>query len=53
MTHAVKHDGRHKAQLVAGGHLAETPIDSACSSVVSLRGARRLAFMGELNDLRI
>ena len=33
---AVKHDGRHKARFVAGGHLAETHIDSACSSVVSL-----------------
>jgi len=38
---------------VAGGHLTETPIDSACSSVVSLRGARLLAFAGELNGLKI
>jgi len=30
-----------------------TPIDSACSSVVSLRGARLLAFTGELNGLKI
>jgi len=37
MVCAVKHDGRHKGRLVAGGHLAETPVDSACSSVVSLR----------------
>jgi len=35
MAHAVKHDGRHKARPVAGGHLTETPIDSVCSSVVS------------------
>jgi len=53
MVHAVKHDGRHKARLVAGGHLAEKPIDSVCSSVVSLRGVRLLAFIGELNDLKI
>jgi len=53
MVHAVKHDGRHKAQLVAGGHLAETPIDSVCSSVISLRGVRLLAFVGELNGLKI
>ena len=33
---AVKHDGRHKARLVAGGHLTETPIDS----VYSLQGIR-------------
>ena len=24
----VKHDGRHKARLVSGGHLTETPIYS-------------------------
>jgi len=34
----VKHDGRHKAHLIAGGHLAETPINSVYSSVVSLHG---------------
>jgi len=34
MVCAVKHDGRHKARLVAGGHLTEAPVDSACSSVV-------------------
>ena len=49
--HAVKHDGRHKARLVAGGHLTETPIDSVYSSVVSLRGTRLLTFIAELNDL--
>ena len=38
--YTVKHDGRHKARLVAGGHLTETPIDSVYSSVVSLRGVR-------------
>jgi len=53
MACAVKHDGRHKVQLVAGGHLTETPVDSACSSVVSLRGARLLAFIGEPNGLKI
>jgi len=55
MVCAVKHDCRHKARLVVGGHLgdlAETPIDSVCSSVVSLRGARLLAFTGELIDLK-
>ena len=48
---AVKHDGRHKARLVAGGHLTETPIDSVYSSVVSLRGIRMLTFLAELNGL--
>jgi hypothetical protein len=53
MVYAVKHDGRHKSRLVAGGHLTETPIDSVYSSVVSLRGIRILAFLGELNDLKV
>jgi len=53
MAYAVKHDGRHKAQLVAGGHLTETPVDSVCSSVISSRGVRLLAFIGELNDFKI
>ena len=34
----VKHDGRHKARLVADGHLTEVPVDSVYSGVVSLRG---------------
>jgi hypothetical protein len=50
---AVKHDGRHKARLVAGGHLTETPIDSVYSSVVSLRGIRMLTFIAELNDMEL
>ena len=49
----VKHDGRHKARLVAGGHLTEVPLDSVYSSVVSLRGLRLTIFLGELNDLDI
>jgi len=52
VVHAVKHDGRHKARLVAGGDLTETPIDSACSSVVSLQGIRIFAFPGEPNGLK-
>ena len=38
-THLVydcKHDGRHKARMVADGHLTEVPLDSICSGVVSL-----------------
>ena len=53
MVFAVKHDGRHKARLVAGGHLTDTPIDSVYSSVVSLRGIRILTFIAELNDMEI
>ena len=46
-----KHDGRHKARLVADGHLTEVPLSSACSDVVSLRGIRLVLFLAELNGL--
>ena len=47
----VKHDGRHRARLVADGHLTDVPIDSVYSGVVSLRGLRLLLFIAELNGL--
>lgn len=53
LVYAVKHDGRHKARLVAGGHLTDTPIDSVYSSVVSLRGIRIITFIAELNNLEV
>ena len=33
----VKHDGRHKARLVADGHLTDVPLMIVYSGVVSLR----------------
>ena len=36
----VKHDGRHKARMVADGHLTDVPLTSVYSGVVSLRGIR-------------
>ena len=53
LVYACKHDGRHKARLVAGGHLTDTPIDSVYSSVVSLRGIRILTFLAELNNCEL
>ena len=47
----VKHDGRHKARLVADGHLTDVPLESVYSGVVSLRGIRILVFLAELNQL--
>ena len=47
----VKHDGRHKARLVADGHLTEVPLSSVYSGVVSLRGIRLVLFLAELNGL--
>ena len=49
----IKHDGRHKARLVAGGHLTDVPDDSVYSSVVSLRDLRLVVFAGEQNGLDI
>ena len=49
----VKHDGRHRARLVAGGHLTDIPVDSVYSGVVSLRGFRLLVFLAELNGLEV
>ena len=47
----IKHDGWHKARLVAGGHLTDEPDDSVYSSVVSLRDLRLVIFAGEQNEL--
>src|SRR5687768_17921135 len=47
----VKHDGRHKARLVADGHFTDIPMDSVYSGVVSLRGLRMFLFISELNGL--
>ena len=43
---AVKFDGRHKARLVADGHLTPEPIENIYSGVVSLRNLRLVIFLG-------
>jgi len=53
MVYDVKHDGRHKARMVAGGHRTSTPVDSVYSGVVSLTGVRLVTFLAELNDLEL
>ena len=53
MVYAVKHDGRHKARFVAGGHLTQPPDNSVYSSVVSLRSLRIIILAAELNNLEI
>ena len=50
---AVKFDGRHKARLVADGHLTPEPIENIYSCVVSLRNLRLLIVLGQLNNLDI
>jgi hypothetical protein len=49
----VKHDGRHKARLVADGHLTDTPLESVYSGVVSIRAFRIVTFLAELNRLNL
>jgi hypothetical protein len=52
LIYAVKHDSRHKARLVADGHLTNVPVDSVYSGIVSLKGLRMLIFLAELNNLQ-
>ena len=47
----VKHNGRHRAQVVADGHLTEVPAESVYSGVVSLRALQACIFISELNDM--
>ena len=49
----MKHDLRHKARFVAGGHLTDPPKDSVYSGVVSLRSLRLVALLAELNGLEL
>ena len=51
MIYDVKHDERHKARLVAGGHLTEGNTYSVYLGVVLLRGRRLIFFLAELNQL--
>jgi hypothetical protein len=41
----VKHDGRHKAQVVANGNLTDTPLETVYPGVVPLRGLRTCIFL--------
>ena len=50
---AVKFDGRHKARLVADGHLTPEPIENIYSGVGSLRNLRLVIFLGKLNHLEL
>jgi len=53
MVYAVKHDGRHKARFVAGGHLTPEPEFSVYSGVVSNRSLRIVILTAELNGLEL
>ena len=53
LVYDIKHDGRHKARLVAGGHLTDVPMESVYSGVVSLYGLHIVLFLAELNKLEV
>ena len=48
-----KHDFRHQARIVAGGHVAPIPDESPSSSVVWLKGMRILLFLSQLFKLNL
>jgi Reverse transcriptase (RNA-dependent DNA polymerase) len=48
----MKHDGRHKARMVANGHLMTILFDSVYSGVISLHDIWMLVFLAELNGLQ-
>ena len=50
---AVKFDGRHKARLVADGHLTPEPTENIYSGVISLKNLRLVIFLGKLNHLEL
>ena len=53
LVYDVKHDGRHKARFVAGGHRTSLPTESVFSSVVTLQGIRLVTFLAEHNNLEL
>ena len=48
----MKHDGRHKATLVADGNLTNVPLSSVYSGVVSLIRTILVLLLAELNGLK-
>ena len=53
MIYDCKHDGRHRARYVAGGHLTDIPLDSCYSGVVAMEDVRMIVFLAELNQLEL
>jgi hypothetical protein len=51
LVYDVKHDGHHKARMVAVGHRTSTPVDLVYSGVVTLLGIRAVTFLAKLNGL--
>ena len=51
LVHAVKHDGSHKAKLVADDHPTDVPMESVSSGVASLKGFCLVVFLANLNGV--
>ena len=51
LLYVVKHDGRRKARLVAGGHLTDPATEDVYSSVVGPEGIRLVTFLADDNSL--
>ena len=47
----VKHDGRHKAWMVADGYLTKVLVNSVYAGFVSLHGLCLCLFLGKLNNM--
>ncbi len=52
LVYDIKHCRKHKARLVADGHLTDVPVESVYAGVVSLRSLRMVSFLAELNDMQ-
>ena len=50
---AIKHDGHHKARLVADGNLTRQPVEIVYSELVSLRSLRIVMLLSELKKLEL
>ena len=53
LVYTVKHNNRLKAQLIAEGHLTKELLDNVYLGVVSLNGVWLVAFLAELNGLKL
>ena len=53
MTFAVKHDGRRKCRVVAGGHVTKPATEDVYSTVVQPLGVRCVVYQAEANNLTV
>ena len=50
---AVKHDGRRKCRIVAGGHVTAPPNEDIYSTVVAPEGIRCVVLLAAANGLKV